>query len=59
MNNASKKINTKVMVIMMTCMGGTFTEVLLDKDGYRGPHHVFRTLNFGDIVKVENELVEI
>ena len=58
-SNASKKSNVKVLVRLMTRMGGAFSDVRLEKDGDWGPQHVFRTVNFDDIVKVENELVEM
>ena len=47
----------KVIVRLMTNKGGAFLDLLLDKYGYWGPQHVFCTVNFDDIVKVENELV--
>ena len=59
MNNASKKSNTKVLVRLMTCTGGEFLDVRLEEDGYQGSHNVFGTVKFHDIVKVENELVEM
>ena len=43
----------------MTFMGVAFLDVQLEKDGDWGPRHVFGTVKFDDIVKVENELVEI
>ena len=49
----------KVIVRLMTYKGGAFLEVLLEKYGYWEPQHVFCTVNFDHIVKVENELVEI
>ena len=51
-NNASNKINVKVKVRLMTCTGGAFLDVRLDKDGYSGPHHGFVTVKFDNIVKV-------
>ena len=59
MNNSSKKSNLKVLVRLMTFMGVAFLDVQLEKDGDWGPRHVFGTVKFDDIVKVENELVEI
>ena len=58
-DNAPNKINSKVLVRLMTHKGGVLLDVLLDKYGYWGPQHVFCTVNFDDIVKVENELVEM
>ena len=43
----------------MTHTGGAFLDVQLEKDGDWGPHNVFRTVKFDDIVKVGNELVGI
>ena len=43
----------------MTRTGGTFSDVRLEKDGDWGPQHIFRTVNFDNIMKVENELDEI
>ena len=57
MNNASNKSNVKVLVRLMTRTGGAFLDVQMDKDGDWGPQHVFRTVKFYDIVKVENDLV--
>ena len=59
MNKVSKKINVKVLVIQMTCTVGTFLYVLLEKDGERGTQHFFVTVNFDNIVKVENELFKM
>ena len=47
------------MVILMTRMDGAFLGVRLDKDGDQVPQHVFCTVKFDDIVKVQNELVEM
>ena len=58
-NNASKKSNMKVLVRLMTRTSGEFLDVRLEKDRYWGPQHVFCTVNFDNIVKVENEMVEI
>ena len=58
-NKASKKSNTKVLVRLMTRTGGSFLDVRLEKDGNWGPHNVFCTVNFDNIVKVENDLVEM
>ena len=49
----------KVLVRLMTHKGGAFLDVQLEKDGDWGPHHVFCTVKFDDIAKVENELVKI
>ena len=49
----------KVLVRLMTCTGGEFLDVRLEEDGYQGSHNVFGTVKFHDIVKVENELVEM
>ena len=59
MNNATKKINVKFLLRLMTHTGGAFLDVRLEKDGDWGPQHVFRTVIFYDILKVENELVEM
>ena len=59
MNNDSKKSNVKVMVGLMTRTGGAVLDVQLDKDGDWGPQHIFNAVEFDDIVKVENELVEM
>ena len=59
MNNASNKINVKVLVRLMTCTGGAFLDLQLEKDGDWGPQNFFRTVNFDYIVKVDNELVEM
>ena len=59
MDNASKKSNMKVMVRLMIHTGGAFSDVQLEKDGDRGPQHVFCSVNLDDIAKVDNELVEI
>ena len=49
----------KVLVRLMTRTGGASLDVRLEKDGDLGPHHVFLTMKFDDVVKVENELVEM
>ena len=49
----------KVLVRIITPTGGAFLDVGLEKDGDWGPQHVFHTVNFENIVKVENELVEM
>ena len=58
-NNASKKSNVKLLVKLMTRTGGAFLYVQLDKDIDWGPHNIFCTVNFDDITKVENELIEM
>ena len=58
-NNTSEKSNLKVLVRLITCTSGEFLDVRLEKDGDWGPQHVFFTMNYGDIVKVENEMVEM
>ena len=58
-NNASKKINAKVLGRLVTRTGGTFLDVRLEKDGDWGPQHVFSTVNSDDIVKMENYLVKM
>ena len=59
MNNASNKINVKVLVRLVTRTGGAFLDARLDKYGDWGTQHIFCTVNSDYIVKVENELVEI
>ena len=49
----------KVLVRLMTRTGGAFSDGRLEKDGDWGHQHVFCTVNFDNIVKVKNNLVEI
>ena len=48
-----------MLVRLKTRTGGAFLDVQLKKDGDWEPQHIFRTVNFDDIVKVEKELVEM
>ena len=59
MNNASKESNVKVLVRLMTRTSGAFSYVRLETDGDWGPQNVFCTVNFDNIVRVENEIVEM
>ena len=49
----------QVLVRLMTRMSGAFLYVRLETDGDWGPQNVFCTVNFDNIVRVENEIVEM
>lgn len=57
-NDSSKKPNAIVLARLVTKSGSSYEEVELKKNGDWGPHHVFRTVQFKDIVRVGNELVD-
>ena len=48
-----------MMVRLMKCTGDVLSDARLEKDGDWGPQHFFGTVHFDDIVKVENNLVEM
>lgn len=58
-NDSSKKPNAMVLARLVEKSGSAYREVQLHKDGEWGPHHVFRTVQFNDIVRVGNELVDL